>query len=198
VGAPDSAPELGENLVAQLLDVAKGIDGQAHTAADPIGAATGTPPPVLTPLAPAPIDWKAEAREVVDLATEGFFPLYPRLAEVWTDQKLDRFTLRLSAVMEKYDLTIGKLLGKWGPEIMLAAVTVPAVVPTYRVIRDTNRELREKAKQQQPPGAPPPAGAPAPTAAASAPTAGASSSTPTPTFSGPKPPPDPLNLAARA
>jgi len=195
VGAPE--PDLSENLVAQLLDVAKGIDGQASSAADPIGNATGTPAPAITPLAPAPIDWKAEAREVVDLATEGFFPLYPRLAEVWTDQKLDRFTLRLGAVMEKYNLTLGKLLGKWGPEIMLAAVTVPAVVPTYRVVRDTNRELREKAKQQQ-------AGqelgvtAAAPAAKPSAPSQPESSPKPPTEFTGPKPPPDPLNLAARA
>jgi hypothetical protein len=188
--------ELGEELAAALIKTAGAIDGEAAIAADPI--ATGQPPGAapLTPL-PAPIDWKAEAREVVDLATEGFFPLYPRLEEVWTPAKLERFTLRLSAVMQKYDLTLGKLLGKWGPEIMLAAVTVPAVVPTYRVIRDTNRELREKKKQEQPAGVVTPAAAPAPAAAASAPKAAASSSTPPADFRGPPPPPDPIRLDLR-
>lgn len=198
MNAPAAAPELGEALVGQLIDAARSIDGQASREADPVASATGEPPTPQPVAVPAPIDWAAEAREVVDLATEGFFPLYPRLAEVWTPQKLDRFTLRLSAVMQKYDLTLGKLLGKWGPEIMLAAVTVPAVVPTYRVIRDTNRELREKAKEQKPAPAPTAAAPAAPAAQPSAPTAPASSPKAPGEFSGPKPAPDPLRLDLRA
>jgi hypothetical protein len=189
------APELAEDLVASLIAAGGGIDAQAKASADPLAgvSAPATPPAAI---APAPVDWTAEAREVVELATEGFFPLYPRLVEVWTAPKLERFTLRLGAVMQKHDLTLGKLLGKWGPEIMLAAVTVPAVVPTYRVIRDTHRELRERKKQEAPPPVAP-AAAPAPARAASVQVELASSSKPPADFTGPKPPPDPLRLDQR-
>lgn len=193
-----AAPELAEDLATALLSAAGAIDGEAKASADPIAGASGQPAAAPLAALPAPSDWPAEAREVVDLATEGFFPLYPRLVEVWTPAKLDRFTLRLAAVMQKYDLTLGKILGKWGPEIMLAAVVVPAAVPTYRVVRDTHRELRERKKQEAPPPAAPPAGAPPPAAAASAPAASASSRTPPADFSGPKPPPDLVRLDLRA
>lgn len=192
---PGAAPELGEALVTQLIEAAGGIDKQATNQADPIASATGeqpAAPPAAAP--PPPIDWKAEASEVVELATEGFLPLYPRLAEVWTPAKLDRLTVRLGAVMQKYDLTLGKLLGKWGPEILLGAVIVPAVVPSYRVVRDTNRELREKAKEQKPPA---PVATAAAAAAPSVPKAPASSPKPPENFTGPAPAPDPLRLDLR-
>ena len=191
---PGAAPELAEALAAQLIDVAAGIDGEARRESDPIASATGQPPAPQPAALPAPVDWTAEAREVVELATEGFFPLYPRLAEVWTPAKLDRFTLRLGAVMQKYDLTFGKLLGKWGPEIMLAVVVVPKVPATYRVIRDTHRELREKAKLEKTLA---PARPAAPAAPASAQTGPESSPKPAENFSGPPPPPDPLRLDLR-
>ena len=202
-GKLPTEPGLSEQLVGQLLDAAKSIDGLAKSSTDPIAAATGEPPaaPPTGQLAAVPaIDWPAEAREVVDFATESFFDLYPRLREVWTPEKLERTTLRLAAVMEKHNLTFGRLLGKWGPEIMLAVVVVPKIPATYRAVRDTHRELREKAKQQQ-------AGQelgvtaaspPAPAAKPSAPSQPVSSPKPQAEFTGPKPPPDPLNLAARA
>ncbi len=186
--------ELPRDLTADLLRVAAAIDGEAAASSSPIGGEKpGDTPSSAPPAPPPPVDWTAEAREVVDLATEGFFPLYPRLREVWTDEKLERLTLRLGAVMQKYDLTLGKLLGKWGPEILLGAAIVPTVVPTYRVIRDTHRELREKAKQERP--APQPAAA-ATAAAPLAPMPAASSPKPATdsAFRGPPPPPDPIRL----
>jgi hypothetical protein len=188
--------ELGEALASRLIEVAGELDGQAKREADPIASSTGQPAPPQPAALPAPIDWKAEAQEVVDFATESFFDLYPRLGEVWTPAKLERTTLRLAAVMEKYQLTFGRLLGKWGPEIMLAVVVVPKVPATYRVIRDTHRELREKKKLEQP-------AQPQATAAAATPAATSalkpigSSEKPQEGFMGPKPPPDPLALHLR-
>lgn len=184
-----ATPELGEDLVSSLLKAAGGIDADAKASADPVAGVTGQPSAPPAALAPAPVDWTAEAREVVELATEGFFPLYPRLAEVWTDEKLERLNVRLGAVMQKYDLTLGKILGRWAPEIMLAAVTIPAVVPTYRVIRDTNRELREKAKAEQQGAQLAPLERAKP-AAASDQAASASSAKPQAEFTGPPPAPD--------
>ena len=187
--------ELGEALASRLIELGGELDGQAKRDADPLASSTGQPAAPQPAALPAPIDWKAEAQEVVDFATESFFDLYPRLPEVWTPAKLERTTLRLAAVMEKYQLTFGKLLGRWGPEIMLAVVVVPKVPATYRVIRDTHRELREKAKLERP--AQPQVTAAAPAAPASAPTGPASSPKPPEGFSGPKPPPDPLALHLR-
>lgn len=114
---------------------------------------------------PAPTDWPAEAHDLVDFCAGMFFPLYPRLEAVWNEQRRRTLEGRLAAVLQKYNLNLERLLGKWGPEIMLAGVIAPAIMPTVRAVRDDLADLKAKAKEQAraaPPPDKPAAPAPAP------------------------------------
>jgi len=95
-----------------------------------------------------PIDWQAESHDLVDFTTGMFFPLYPRLAGVWTPERCGTLEKRLAAVLKKYNLDMGTLLGKWGPEIMLAAAIAPAVLPTVKAIRLDHAEHKAQAKEK--------------------------------------------------
>lgn len=131
----------------------------AAAALDRTAAELDEPLPGAPAAAPVVIDWQAEAHDLVDFTTGMFFPLYPRLATVWTAERCGTLERRLAAVLKKYNLDMGTLLGKWGPELMLAAAIAPAVLPTYRAIHEDLDELRAKAREQAR-AAPAPAGAP--------------------------------------
>lgn len=148
----DSADQL---LVGELAGAAAAID-QAATSAE----RTDVQPDGAPAAAAVVIDWRAEAHDLVDFTTGMLFPLYPRLETVWTPTRCATLEGRLAAVLQKHNLDMGKLLGKWGPEIMLVATIAPAVMPTVRAVKDDLAELREKAREQA--RAAPPAGQAAP------------------------------------
>jgi hypothetical protein len=174
-----------------ILAAAAALDREAALIEEAGAAAPGA-----APIAPEAIDWTEEAAQLVTFATEMFFPLYPRLETVWTPAKLNALEGRLALVLKKYDLSLAKLLGKYGPEIMLAMVLVPSVMPTARAIRADLADLKAKAKEaaraappvDQPAAAPPKPAAPLVDAAASSSSAAA----------GPALPPDTEALHARA
>jgi hypothetical protein len=135
----------------RLVAAAHAIDGEAAALDD---RTLVQPQAVRTSV--QPIDWQAESHDLVDFATGMIFPLYPRLAGVWTPERCRTLETRLAAVLKKYNLDLGTLLGKWGPEIMLAAAIAPAVLPTVKAIRTDHAE--HKAQQQEKDRAAPPAG----------------------------------------
>lgn len=169
--------------MSAVLDQGKGLEGELGAAARAIDAEAaelehaGPVPGAPAPAAQA-VNWQAESHDLVDFATGMFFPLYPRLAGVWTPERCATLEHRLAAVLEKYKLDMGTLLGKWGPEIMLAAAIAPAVLPTVKAIREDNAERRAKAKEKVR-AAPPPDTPAAP---------------PPPASDRPAAPPDPLKL----
>lgn len=127
--------------------------------------------------APVDVDWIQEAGHFTTFAREMFFPLYPRLEQVWTEKKIEALNGRLAVVLQKHDITLLKILGKWGPEIMLAAVIVPSVLPSYKAIAQDLADLKAQAAEKaraapskgQPSAPAPPAPTPAQDAAASSP-----------------------------
>lgn len=179
-GAPDPLED------PAVLAAAAALDREvAHL--DELGAlaAPGAPPEL--------VDWNEEAAQFVTFATEMFFPLYPRLESVWTPAKLAALKARLAPVLKKYDLTLAKLFGKWGPEILLALVFVPQILPTVKAVRADLRDLKAAAIEAA--RAAPPAGqASAAPAAPLATMMDAASSAPV----GPAAPVDALKLHERA
>jgi hypothetical protein len=111
-----------EHLVSELeqLDAeAAGVAGDPST-------------PGAAPVPPAPPrDWNAEAADLVQFTRELLVATWDRLEPVWTPDKCVRLSRALAPVMEKYDFS----LGRFGPEIMLAAVGLPLGIATLQVIR---------------------------------------------------------------
>lgn len=140
--ADDTRPA---SLVHELSAEALALDGAA-AAAEHTAVRTGAAP-AAAPL--VVVDWKGEAHDLVDFSTGLFFPLYPRLASVWTPDRCSALEARLALVLQKYNLNMERLLGRWGPELMLAATIAPAVLPTVNAVRDDLRELREKRAEQE-------------------------------------------------
>lgn len=156
--AAAAAPQLDEHTIAAAAELdreaAELENGPAASSAPGQGA-------------PAPTDWPGEAHDLVDFCTAMFFPLYPRLEGVWNEQRRRALEARLWPVLAKYDLNLERLLGKWGPEIMLAGVIAPTIMPTVRAVRadlaDLKAAKKEKAKAAPPAGKPAePAPAPRP------------------------------------
>ena len=90
----------------------------------------GAPTPLLEAGAP-PIDYQAEARDIVGLARMGLVITWPSLEEVYTDDKCERLAQALAPVLEKYAFD----LGRFGPELGLAVVAIPLAAQTYAAIR---------------------------------------------------------------
>lgn len=156
------AGDLGLATIARSLDADATRSDTAGAAGQPAGA-------------PAPLehDYTADAKELVDFAAELYFPIWPRLEQVWDQERRAKLVVRAAAVMKKWNFTMEAFLGKWGPEIMLAMSVGPAVLPTIQAIKADNADARKKAAEAEraapPPDksdAPPPKAAPAPADAA--------------------------------
>lgn len=98
---------------------------------------------------PAPIDFNEEARDLVQFWRVLISSVGPSLAEIYDDATCDRLASALGPVLAKYDLN----LGKFGPELVLAAVAVPLGVQTYKAVKAEGEKREQLAKQK--PGDPP-------------------------------------------
>jgi hypothetical protein len=87
---------------------------------------------------PAPVDYVGEASEIVELAFDGLSPIWPSLAHVYTPEVRGKIAQRAAPLMEKYGLTFGGMLEKWGAEIMFAVTVVPLIAPTAKAIAADN------------------------------------------------------------
>lgn len=120
---------------------------------------------------PAPIDYNADAAELVEMAVGSLVPLYPRLEGLYTPHQQARISGALGRVMAKYEISMDWLLGQWLPEIMLATVLIPVGAKTYTIIREDNALVKQggKPKPAEPSAAPsPPTGVSPPPAPAGA------------------------------
>jgi hypothetical protein len=161
----DNAGDEAEALNLDQLAAAAGDIDAAASSAEGIAPDGKAPPP------PAAIDYTAEAVELTEFLATMFLPLYPRLAGVWTAERRAVVAPRLGAVLAKHGLSLERMLGTWGAEIMLCAAVAPLVLPTIQAVKQDNAEFRAKARQgnqaTQTPGAatvaptPPPPGVPA-------------------------------------
>jgi hypothetical protein len=101
----------------------------------------------VQPTVAAPIDWAAEATDLMDFTVDTFVPLYPRLATVWTPERRLKIEKRLARVLEKHNLDMGRILGSWGAEIMLVAAIAPTVPASWQAIKADRAEQQEQAKE---------------------------------------------------
>lgn len=92
--------------------------------------------------APAPVDYNAEARDLVEFLHSLFVPLYPSLATVYTPDVRARIAATAGPLMQKYDFT----LGRFGPELAFGIVVVPLIAPTMQAIKHDREQLAKAAE----------------------------------------------------
>lgn len=99
----------------------------------------------------SPIDASQEAREVIRFAATLFFPLYPSLERVYTEQRQEQLAQVSAPLMQKYGLSLGTLFERWGAEINFALVAVPLVGETVKAVKADNqaRLLKEREEQER-------------------------------------------------
>lgn len=74
---------------------------------------------------------------------------WPDFGAVWSDQTMRGIANAGAMVMERHGLTVGQLLGQWGPYLALVGAVAPPSFVTYQVIQ------QRRSEQQRRPHAPP-------------------------------------------
>lgn len=95
-----------------------------------------------------PPDPAAEFGIILMMARTVLAPLYPSLERVYTDGVIQNLSQAAAPVMQKYGVTSGGVLEKFGPEITLAVVAVPVALETVKAIRHDN-EQRKAAQEKE-------------------------------------------------
>lgn len=107
---------------------------------EPYDAPADTEGPAAAPVLPPapPIDYAADARDLVATLHQLVEPVYPSVAAVLPPEVRERVALRLARVLEKYGLTAAGLFGRFEPEIMLALTIIPLVPAVVAAVRADN------------------------------------------------------------
>lgn len=92
----------------------------------------------------AGVDYLLEAKNLIEFAVTLFTPLFPSLANVYTEANKAALASASAPMMEKYNLSMGGLFEKFGAEINFAMVSLPLGMQTYRAIQADLAERREK------------------------------------------------------
>lgn len=124
-----SSSDLSPELRALAAEGAA-LDAETQPAPPPELDASGQP---IQP--PAPIDYAADARGLVDITAETLGAFYPSTAAVLTADKRDRIAAAAAPVLEKYGFSLGAFLGRFGPEIGLAFALGQVAIPLAKAIR---------------------------------------------------------------
>lgn len=131
-GADDGRAESLAALNAQV------DSGAVAGVADP-GAVAGLADPV------------EEAKNVIAFAVALFVPLYPSLERVFSEGQQERLAAVSVPLMQKYDISLGGIFERWGPEINFALVAVPMAQATVAAVRADKAALaaaQEAAEKQ--------------------------------------------------
>jgi hypothetical protein len=83
-----------------------------------------------------PVDYDAEARDVIEFAHALFTPVYPTLAQVYTTEAREKIAAAAGPLMRKYSFTLGVI----GPELMFVIAVAPLIVPTVQAIKHDRQE----------------------------------------------------------
>lgn len=119
-------------------DITRAVDG--------VSAQLGAPGAVSQP---APVDYLAEAKNLIEFAHGLYVPLFPSLEKVYTPDVRARIAAAAAPVMQKYSFDLGAFFGRFGPEIGLVMVVVPLVPPTITAVR-ADRAARDAEKSTKP------------------------------------------------
>ena len=99
---------------------------------------------------PEPVVDQAEVWAQIPAALGGLLAMaMPELRDVYTQEACKGWGQGMAAVSDKYGWDAGETIGKWTPEFMLVAASLPLIVPTvrvfkaYKVISDAKARGRE-------------------------------------------------------
>jgi len=93
-------------------------------------------------------DYHAEATDLVEFAYDSLTPLYPSLVGVYTPDVREKLSARSAKLMEKYGLTVGDFMGKWGDEIMFLMLVVPLASKTVVAIKTDNARAEQQVEEK--------------------------------------------------
>lgn len=134
VDAPPKLADAPPIVDAALIAAAQADAYPSKTPADP-GAAHAA-----APAAARVIDYDAEARDLIAFAAALFFPLRPKLAEVYTPEVQERIAEAGAPLLRKYKIDLSML----GPELTFAIVVIPLIAPTIAALKVTHEKTQEK------------------------------------------------------
>jgi hypothetical protein len=138
---------------------------QAEAAALEAAQAPAAAPEAGEGSAPAaPVDYLSDAKGLVDIAAESLAAFYPSTGPILTTDKRGRIAGALAPVLEKYNMDMAAIFGRWGAEIGLAFAVAPIAIPLAQAIRAD----REASRREKIAAAPPPPPVEGPTAATTA------------------------------
>lgn len=141
-----------------LRNEAAAVDSEAADlntppAAEVAGAAVaGGPGPVETP---APVDPVVEVRGWIDMALAAAVPMYPDLDRIYTPDAKDRLAKATAALLAKYNMTTGDLMGKYKEEIEFGLIAIPLGFVTFQVVKASNAKRAAEAKAKTANASPP-------------------------------------------
>lgn len=125
--------------INQLKNEAEAVDAEFIPAGESSSAEQAT----------AALDYRAEAKGLIDFAVTLFVPLFPSLDAVYTEQARGNLANVSAPLMEKYGWSMGSIFEKWGAEINFAMIAVPLAIQTNKAIRADMAERREQADKKQ-------------------------------------------------
>lgn len=91
-------------------------------------------------------DLPAEVAALLKTAAAMLAPMFPSLAEIYTDATCQQLGTAAAPVMRKYGLSVGGIFDRWGAEITLAATALPVAVATYQGVKV---DLAAKRKEEK-------------------------------------------------
>ncbi len=98
----------------------------------------------------APVDYQAEAKDLMAFTLAMLVPFYPCLEDIYTPDTVTKLSSASARLMEKYGFTFGEFLTKWGPEIAFLIVAGPLVPKTYKAIKAETKRLEEDQRPATP------------------------------------------------
>jgi hypothetical protein len=96
-----------------------------------------------------------EVEATLKLVREIILPVLPEhqrnpIAAAWDDKRCALVAQAAAPVMELHGVTMGGLMGKYGPYIALAASVAPAALETVRIVRTAQPTSTQPKDGQQP------------------------------------------------
>lgn len=133
-----------DNLAAEAAALDVAADAAAPGAAEEAPAA----------------DVAAEIAALLKTASSMLVPAFPSLSEIYNDATCRQLGEAAAPVLAKYNISLGGILDRWGPEISLAAVALPVSIATYKGVKADAAARRAPSAADAAPAAPPKPAAP--------------------------------------
>lgn len=137
--------ETAQTELDQLEAAAAAVDNMAEQ-----GAADLAPAAAEQPAA----DPAAEVAALLSLLAGILAPLFPSLPGIYTEPTCKRLGDAAAPVLLKYEVSVGGLFDRWGPEIGLAAAALPVAIATAQGIKADLAARRKKADDETPAAGP--------------------------------------------